>query len=82
MLSMSVESHDQERSYFYERAEEELEQAQHADHPAAVKAHYVLAGLYFDHVFGEKDGPQVADRQVSAPAPDQALRSLDEPKQT
>ena len=79
---MSVTPHEQARSYFYERAEEELEQAQHADHPAAVKAHYLLAGLYFDQVFGEKDGPQIASGQASASARDQALRSLDEPKHT
>ena len=82
MLSMSAASHDQERSYFYERAEEELEQAQHADHPAAVKAHYVLAGLYFDHVFGEKDARGAANVQAPGSAGDQALRSLDEPRHT
>ena len=82
MLSMSAASHDQERSYFYERAEEELEQAQHADHPAAVKAHYVLAGLYFDHVFGEKDAQGAVAGQASGSAGDQALRSLDDPRHT
>ena len=82
MLSMSVASHEQERSYFYERAEEELEQAQHADHPAAVKAHYLLAGLYFDQVFGEKDAQGATKGRASGSAGDQALRSLDEPRHT
>ena len=39
-------------SYFEERAEEELELAQRAVHPKAVKAHYDLAGYYLDRVHG------------------------------
>lgn len=39
-------------SYFEERAEEELELAQRASHPKAVKAHYELAGFYLDRVHG------------------------------
>ncbi|WP_267386073.1 hypothetical protein [Sphingomonas sp. GC_Shp_3] len=45
--------------YLYRRAEQELEQAQRAAHPAAVKAHYVLAGYYLDQVYG--GGEQPAD---------------------
>ena len=35
-------------AYFYRRAEAELELAQQAEHPAAVKAHYLLASHYLD----------------------------------
>ena len=49
---MSSGSLENEHSYHYRRAEQELERAQQADHPAAVKAHYVLAGFYLDRVYG------------------------------
>jgi hypothetical protein len=39
--------------YYYDRAEAELEQAQRAQHPAAVKVHYTLAGYYLDRFYGE-----------------------------
>ena len=41
---------DGEGRYLYRRAEQELEQAQRATHPTAVKAHYVLACYYLDQV--------------------------------
>ena len=44
---------DEDRSYYETRAEAELEQAQQSSHPAAVKAHYLLAGLYLDLVHRE-----------------------------
>lgn len=44
--------------YYYRRAEVELERAQRADHPAAVRAHYILAGHYLDLTYG---GSQRAD---------------------
>lgn len=40
-------------TYFYDRAEAELELAQSAEHPAAVRAHYLLAGHYLDRFYGE-----------------------------
>jgi len=39
---------DDERLYFRERAEAEIQAAQAADHPQAARAHYVLAGYYLD----------------------------------
>jgi hypothetical protein len=39
-------------SYFERRAEAELELAQQAVHPSAVRAHYLLAGYYLDQVYG------------------------------
>jgi len=38
-------------SYFYMRAEQELERAQSTDVPEAVKAHYTLASYYLDRVY-------------------------------
>lgn len=45
-----------DQTYFYERAEAELARAQRADHPEAVKAHYLLAGYYLDRVYGDGYG--------------------------
>lgn len=43
-------------AFYYEaRAEEELELAQAADHPEAVRSHYLLAGIYLDRVHGSED---------------------------
>lgn len=39
--------------YYYRRAETELKMAQAAASPAAVNAHYQLANLYLDRVFGD-----------------------------
>lgn len=36
-----------EQTYYYRRAEAELEQAQRAGDPRAVRAHYQLAEAYF-----------------------------------
>lgn len=43
----------EEAAYLYYRAEEQLELAQAATHPAAVRAHYILAGHYLDGAYGE-----------------------------
>lgn len=49
-------------SYFYDRAEAELELAQNSDHPAAVRAHYLLAGHYLDRFYGPpEDQAQAAE---------------------
>lgn len=37
-------------AYFQRRAEAELELAQVAEHPAAVKAHYMIANHYLDEL--------------------------------
>ena len=41
-----------DNSYFYERAETELELAQRATHPLAVRAHYIIANHYLDRCYG------------------------------
>lgn len=43
--------------YFHERAEQEITRAQNADHPAAVQAHYLLAGYYLDLVHNSPHAP-------------------------
>ena len=56
-------------SYFEHRAEVELEMAQRATHPAALRAHCVLADLYLDRVYGDAPdgGAPEADTLSSAP---------------
>lgn len=41
-----------EDAYLEDRAETELALAQQAAHPAAVRAHFLLAGLYLDRLHG------------------------------
>lgn len=43
--------HD-DSNYYYERAETELELAQRATHPLAVRAHYIIANHYLDRCYG------------------------------
>lgn len=43
---------EDDRSYFYRRAEEELSRAQTSQDESVVRFHYILAGLYLDRVFG------------------------------
>jgi hypothetical protein len=52
-----------DRSYYEARAEAELQLAQRADHPAAVRAHYNLAGLYLDLIHGTA---AAADERIAA----------------
>ncbi len=44
-----------DNDYLLERAEAELDLAQGATHERAVRAHYLLAGLYLDRVYGGSD---------------------------
>jgi hypothetical protein len=37
--------------YYESRAEEELALAQRSEHPAVVRAHFLLAGLYLDRLY-------------------------------
>jgi hypothetical protein len=47
--------------YYERRAEVELEQAQAADHPNAVRAHYHLAGHYLDLIHGETEPKTISE---------------------
>jgi hypothetical protein len=44
---------DEDCVYFIERAEAEIALAQRAEHPNAVAAHYQLAEIYLDRVYGD-----------------------------
>jgi hypothetical protein len=59
---------DHALSYFESRAEAELEMAQRATHPAAVYAHYTLADLYLDRVYGDEPGNPSKPPGRAAPA--------------
>ncbi len=54
---MAKLARQQDFDYFQERAEQEIEHAQVADHPAAVRAHYELAGYYLDLVHSSPFAP-------------------------
>jgi hypothetical protein len=41
--------------YYSRRAEAELDRAQNATHPAAARAHQVIASHYIDRVYGSAD---------------------------
>lgn len=47
---------EDDKLYFQHRAEEEIVLAQNADHPDAVRSHYLLAAYYLDLVHNEPGG--------------------------
>ncbi len=53
-------------SYFYDRAETELELAQRAVHPLAVRAHYIIANHYLDRCYS--GAVTMAQDEVEQPA--------------
>jgi len=55
-----------DEKYYYERAETELELAQRATHPSAVRAHYIIANHYLDRCYGA--GEVIADADGAGPA--------------
>jgi hypothetical protein len=46
---------EDEKAYFEQRAEAELSLAQSANHPAVVRAHYLMAGFYLDRIYYQGD---------------------------
>jgi hypothetical protein len=50
-------AHVADRLYLEERAEREIFLAQASDHPAVVRAHYLLAGYYLDRLYGQDNEP-------------------------
>ena len=51
---------EDERAYFRQRAEAEIEAAQAAGHPGAARAHYLLAGYYLDLAYNPLASPTPA----------------------
>ncbi len=50
-------------NYLYERAEAELQMAQKAVSPEAVKAHYTLANLYLDRFYSLAGDRRACEQQ-------------------
>ena len=48
-----------DKDYLEKRAEAELTLAQAAAHPAAVRAHYLMAGFYLDRLYCAEDADAV-----------------------
>jgi hypothetical protein len=48
---------EDDRDYYYRRAEEELARAQASTVPPVVSAHYHLAGLYLDKLYAPEVSP-------------------------
>lgn len=65
---------EQDKAYFYQRAEAELNLAQQASQPAVVKAHYQLAGYYLDRVYGNGDQAALSPSRNVGPVLSDALR--------
>jgi len=52
---------EDDRAYYYRRAEEEIARAQAATDERGVSAHYHLAGYYLDRVFGPGSPESASD---------------------
>lgn len=55
---------EDDRAYFYQRAEAEITMAQRAACSQAVHAHYCLAGLHLDRAYGGAPGEPATSEQV------------------
>ena len=64
---------DEDRDYLNDRAEAELVLAQKADHPEAVRAHYLLAGYYLDRLYGAPDAIESAPADEAGPPNSQGI---------
>jgi len=66
---------DDDKEYYYRRAESELEMAQRTENPEAVKAHYTLAGYYLDKVYNDDAAAIMAsnDAMMNAAPPGASL---------
>lgn len=49
---------EDDRTYFYRRAEEETDRARTATSPRLVALHYRFASAYLDRVFGAEGNPR------------------------
>ncbi|MBB3691428.1 hypothetical protein FHY05_000035 [Sphingomonas sp. BK580] len=58
-----------DNEYFYRRAETELKMAQASQNPAAVLAHYTLAGHYLDRAYGGREQQPASPEEVRARLP-------------
>ena len=58
-----------DQEYYYARAEAELKMAETARDPAAVRAHYILAGHYLDRAYGDHGEQGATADQIRARIP-------------
>lgn len=65
MYRVRTDTVEDDKEYFYKRAENELEMAQRAEIPAVVRAHYMLASHYLDMVYND-DAPHAANDEPHA----------------
>ena len=65
---------DDDKEYYYRRAESELEMAQRTENPEAVKAHYTLAGYYLDKVYNDDAPPSWLPERPPSTPPRRPLR--------
>ena len=57
---------EQDRAYFYRRAETELVLAQRATNPAAVRSHYTIANEYLERAYADGEPPIVDEQEEAA----------------
>ncbi|PSJ42960.1 hypothetical protein [Allosphingosinicella deserti] len=55
-----------DRPYYLARAEWELARARASAHPDAARAHALLAGYYFDRVYGDPPTDEVGEQLRAA----------------
>ena len=56
---------ERDRAYFYRRAETELELAQKAETPAAVKSHYTIANAYLERAWEDGEPPVTEEEEAA-----------------
>ena len=57
---------EDDQTYFYRRAEEEIAQARASADEKLVSFHYVLAGYYLDLVYGNESDPRHPNQAAAA----------------
>ena len=55
-MAPDVPAEEHEESWYIQRAEQELELAQRAEHPAVVRAHYLMAESYLERANDPDEG--------------------------
>lgn len=55
-MAPGVPAEEHEESWYIQRAEQELELAQRAEHPAVVRAHYLMAESYLERANDPDEG--------------------------
>lgn len=56
----AVPAEERDEPWYIQRAEQALELAQRAEHPAVVRAHYLMAESYLERANDPEDGPSSA----------------------